>query len=57
MLERIVSRIIDIKGLPDDRRLRKHVTDTVRASLMRAARKGLVRRVLDHPDTWWELAG
>lgn len=57
MLERIVARIMDIKGLPDDRRLRKHVTDTVRASLMRTARKGLVRRVLDHPDTWWELVG
>jgi hypothetical protein len=40
MLERIVARVIDIKGLPNDRRLRKHVTDTVRASLMRDSGEG-----------------
>jgi hypothetical protein len=57
MLERIVARVIDIKGLPDDGRRRKHVTATVRASLMRTARQERVRPVMDHPDTWWGLVG
>jgi hypothetical protein len=51
MLDRLVTQVMAIKGLPADRRLRGHVTDTRRAGLMRMVRKGLVRRVLDHPDT------
>jgi hypothetical protein len=57
MLDHIVNHVMLAKGLPADTHLRKHVTDSARASLMRQTQKGLVRRVLDHPDTWWELAG
>jgi hypothetical protein len=46
---------MEAKGLPDDKHLRKHVMDTARASLMRQAARGHVRRVLDHPEAWWEL--
>jgi hypothetical protein len=31
-LERIATVVMQIKGLPDDKRLRRHVTDIVRAS-------------------------
>lgn len=54
-LDRIVAVAIEAKGLPDDKRLRRHVSDTARASLMRMERRGLVRRVLREPETWWEL--
>jgi len=53
-LDRIVAVAIEAKGLPDDKRLRKHVTDTARASLMRLERRGVVRRVVREPEVWWE---
>jgi hypothetical protein len=40
-LDRIAAVAIEVKGLPDDTRLRKHVADTARASLMRLERRGL----------------
>jgi hypothetical protein len=55
-LEWIADAVIAAKGLPEDRHLRKHVTDTVRQSLMRQVQKGRVRRILEEPDQWWELA-
>lgn len=55
-LDRIVAVAVEAKGLPDDKRLHKHITDTARRSLMRMTREGRVRRVVQHPDTWWELA-
>ena len=55
-LEWIAAVVMAAKGLPDDKRLRKHVLDAARQSLMRMVRKGLVRRVMNEPDTWWELA-
>jgi hypothetical protein len=55
MLDQIVNHVMLTKGLPDDKHLRKHVTDAARQSLMRQANMGRVRRVLVEPDTWWEL--
>lgn len=55
-LDQIVDRAIEAKGFTNDTRLRKHITDTARQTLMRLARKGLVRKIMDQPDTWWELA-
>ena len=57
MLERIVAVAMEVKGLPNDTRLRKHVADTARGALGRMERRGLVRRVVREPDTWWEIAG
>jgi hypothetical protein len=54
-LERIIDLAMEAKGLPDDTRLRKHVTDVARQALMRMARRGRVRRILDEPHMWWEL--
>jgi len=55
-LDSIIDRVVALKSLPDDSMIRRRVYETVRSSLLRLARKGLVRRVLDEPDTWWELA-
>jgi len=55
-LEWVVEFIMARKGFPDDKRLHRHVSDSARAGLMRMARRGLVRRILDQPDAWWELA-
>ena len=54
-LDQIVDRAIEVKGFTDDRRLRRHIGDTARATLLRMVRKGLVRKIIDEPDTWWEL--
>ena len=56
-LEWIADAVMAAKGLPDDKRLRRHVMDAARQSLMRQAQKGRVRRLIEHPDTWWELTG
>ena len=56
-LDHIASVAMEIKGFPDDRRLRRQIGDTARQSLMRMAREGKVRAVVKHPDTWWELVG
>jgi hypothetical protein len=56
-LDQIAAYVILAKGLPEDKHLRRHVMDTARQSLMRQAQKGLVRRILEAPDTWWELVG
>ena len=55
-LDWIAAHVILAKGLPeDDRHVRRHVTDSARASLLRQVQKGRVRRILDEPDQWWEL--
>ncbi len=54
-LARIVVYVIVAKGLPDDTGLRRHISDTTRAMLLRLAARGLVRKVVAAPETWWEL--
>jgi hypothetical protein len=56
-LEWVADMVMAAKGLPDDKRLRKHVMDSARQSLMRMARIGRVRRILDEPGQWWVLVG
>jgi hypothetical protein len=54
-LDHMVDRVVLLKGFEMEGHLRKHTTDRVRATLIRFAQKGIVRRVLVEPDTWWEL--
>ena len=56
-LDQIVDHAIAVKGFVPDRRLRRHIGDTTRATLLRMARRGLVRKIVEAPETWWELAG
>jgi len=56
-LDAIVDTVIGIKGFAPDKHLRKHITDSVRASLLRMQQKGRVRQVMDQPDSWWESVG
>ena len=53
--DHIVSQVILAKGIEPDGHLRKHTTDTTRATLGRLGARGVVRRVLDEPDVWWEF--
>ena len=55
-LDSIIDRVVLLKGLPDDSMVRRRVYVAVRLSLLRMARKGTIRRLLDEPDMWWELA-
>lgn len=54
-LTQLTDQIMAAKGLPDDPRLRRHVYCSTHATLKRMARNGLVRRIMDQPDAWWEL--
>jgi hypothetical protein len=56
-LDQIVDRAIEVKGFTNDKRLRRHIGDTARQTLLRLARKGLVRKIMAAPETWWELTG
>ena len=56
-LAQIAEWITEAKGLPMDARLRRHIRDAARANLFRMERRGVVRRVLDEPETWWEVVG
>jgi hypothetical protein len=54
----IADQVAAIKGLLiADGHVRKHVRDTIRATLVRMERRGIVRRIIREPDTWWELVG
>ena len=55
-LDHIADRVVLLKGFELEGHLRKHVTDRVRATLIRFVQKGTVRRIVEEPDTWWELA-
>jgi hypothetical protein len=56
-LDSTIDRVMATKGFPDDGRLRRRIYEITRASLLRLERRGTVRRILDQPDMWWELAG
>jgi hypothetical protein len=45
------------KGLSPEARVRVQITEQVRTALGRLAAKGLVRKLVDWPETWWELEG
>jgi hypothetical protein len=45
------------KGLNPEPRVRAMITESVRGALERLAAKGLVRKLVEWPETWWELAG
>ncbi len=52
----VVEWAIGAKGLDvPDARVRAKITENVRMALSRLERKGIVRRIVDWPDTWWEL--
>jgi len=56
-LNAIVGLAMQGKGLADDPHLKRNVTNVARQALFRLERKGVLRRVLVEPDTWWELVG
>ncbi len=44
------------KGLDVEPRVRAKITEKVRQTLHGLAAKGIVRKLIGWPDTWWELA-
>lgn len=47
---------IGAKGLEvPDARVRAKITENVRMALSRLERKGIVRRIVDWPETWWDF--
>ena len=52
----VVTRVLAAKGLDVDARVRKKIAENVRTTLTRMEAKGVVRKVVQWPDVWWELA-
>jgi len=45
------------KGLSPELPAREVITEHIRSTLYRLERKGIVRKLVDWPETWWELVG
>lgn len=53
----VTAYVMEAKGLPsEDGKLRTAILDQVRKALYRMEKRGLVRRMMTAPETWWELA-
>jgi hypothetical protein len=52
----VAEYAIGAKGLNPDHRVRAQIVENIRAALARLAVKGLTRKIVKWPDTWWELA-
>ena len=54
----ITLHAMEAKGLPTDNpRIVTAVTQQARVALHRLEAKGIARRIICEPDTWWELVG
>ena len=53
----IAQCLIDLKGLKVEQLARRHLNEQVRLCLHRLADKGCVRKIVQWPETWWELDG
>lgn len=51
----MADRAIAIKGLDVDRHVRERIDVRTRDDLVRMAACGKVRKIVDWPETWWEL--
>lgn len=57
-VRQITVYAMEAKGLPTGNdRIVILLTRQVRMALVRLERKGLVRKIVQAPDAWWELAG
>ncbi len=52
----VVEYALAAKGLDLPPRAKANVTERVRATLANLAEQSLVRKLVNWPDTWWELA-
>jgi hypothetical protein len=43
------------KGLTPEGVVRERIIEGVRAALERLSKRGLARKIVEWPDTWWEL--
>ena len=54
----VVDFCLVAKGLHDlEPQVRAQMTEHVRSTLVRLAERGVVRKIVERPDTWWELLG
>lgn len=53
----IVDRIVEARGFNLEGHLKRHITDVIRAALIRLEGRGTVQRIIREPEVWWELVG
>jgi hypothetical protein len=53
----VCEHAMKAKGMDlDDAPLRRAITEQVRVALARMAVRGVVRKVIEAPEVWWEVA-
>jgi hypothetical protein len=52
----VAEYAMGMKGLDPDPKVRDKITENVRMALKRLAAKGITRKIIVWPDTWWEIA-
>ena len=53
----VVDYCLAAKGLHDlEPQVRAQMTEHIRATLVRLAERGVVRKIVERPETWWELS-
>ncbi len=57
MVQWVADYAIAAKGLEVDARVRARIVRQTYGALTRLARRGKLRKIIDWPDAWWELAG
>jgi len=53
----VAKHAMEAKGLSPELPAREVITEHIRSTLYRLERKGIVRKLVDWPETWWELVG
>jgi hypothetical protein len=52
----VAEYAMQAKGLNVSGKVREEITENIRQALARLAAKGFVRKIVEWPETWWELA-
>jgi hypothetical protein len=55
MTSHVTDYAMETKGIPTEPLVREQIGATVRQTLHRLAERGIVRKIVDWPDMWWEL--
>jgi hypothetical protein len=53
----VAEYALTAKGLDPEPRVKAKIIEQIRHTLARLERKGMVRKLVDWPETWWELVG
>ena len=53
----VAEYVMAAKGLDVEPPVKAQIVEHTRGALVRLAAKGITRKLVDWPDTWWEMVG